>query len=395
MKILAITNLFPNALQPERGVFNRQQFNALAKRSDLRVVAPVPWAPPVLRRLNRRWQLASRVPRLGVVDGIPTSYPRYLVTPKIGRSLSSVWLFASLWRVARQIRQRFAFEVIFATWAFPDVVASSWMAQRLHIPLVSKVHGSDIALAARHPIRRRMIVTALRRSVLVIAVSEALKRQLVADGIEADKVVVIPNGVDLSVFKPIDRRSARQALSLPLERRRVVFVGNLVAVKGLPILIEAMQRLPEDVCLSVVGDGIQRRALEGLVHTRRLAGRVEFVGQQPHPDIALWMNAADCCCLPSLSEGCPNVVVEALACGIPVVATRVGGVPELLRNPACGIVVPPRDPQALAEGLQRSLETQWDLDRIRSEVSLWGWEDNGARVAALLNAACNGREASS
>ena len=390
MKILAVSNLFPNALEPNRGVFNRQQFKALAALGELQVVAPVPWAPPGLRRLRHSWERASRIPAEGTVDGIRTWYPRHVVTPQVGRAWYAWWLFLSLRPAIERIRREFPFEVLLATWAYPDVVAASWVARALRVPLVAKVHGSDLHVYTRAFWRRRMIAAALTRAAGVVAVSSELKDQVVRLGVDPANVHVIPNGVDTAQFTPMDPVTCRTRLGLPERVRRVVFIGNLVPVKGLDTLLDAFAALPDDVALSIVGEGPLREALTSSVEAKRLSGRVTLVGARPHREMPLWLNAADVVCLPSRNEGCPNVVIEALACGRPVVGTRVGGIPELLHRAECGVLVTPNDARTLADGLRRSLMTPWEPRRIREAVAHHGWEATAQQLAGVLAAARNG-----
>jgi glycosyltransferase involved in cell wall biosynthesis len=289
--------------------------------------------------------------------------------------------------VVQDIRQRFPFDRILATWAYPDVFGAVLIARRFRVPLVAKVHGSDINLGVASAWRRGMIVWALRRSAAVVAVSEALKSQLVRLGIAEERIAVIPNGVDAARFTPMDRGEARRAVSLPEGGRRVVFIGHLTDIKGVRVLLDAMARLPADVRLTLVGDGDLRAALEAKAAQPPLRGRVQFAGARPHGEVPLWINAADVCCLPSFSEGCPNAAVEALACGRPVIATSVGGLPELLRRADQGTLVPPGDPAALAQALAQALARRWDPETVKRGISGYGWVENAQRMADLLEQA--------
>lgn len=389
MRALIITNLFPNRVEPNRGVFNAQQFAALARHGDLTVVAPVPWFPKAawLRRLAPKWSRCADVPALETVNGLTVHHPRYVVIPKIARALYGWCFFLGVQRTARRLHREAPCDVILATWAYPDVFGAALVARRLQRPLIAKVHGSDIHLAARTRLRRRMITWALRQSAAVVAVSEALKEALIRFGVEARRIVVIPNGVDRERFHAKDRREARRTLGLAPDGRRVVFVGNLEPVKGPDVLLEAMRRLPPEVSLSLVGDGTLREVLAGMARSAGLEDRVQFAGCRPHGEIPLWLCAADVVCLPSRSEGCPNALLEALACGRPVVATAVGAIPGLLSSGECGLVVPPQQPEALAEALATSLEEPWSPEQIRRAVLSSGWEESAARVAELLRTA--------
>lgn len=388
MKLLIVTNLFPNAVEPGRGVFNQQQFASLPRGWSLTVVAPLPWTP-ILAWLPQpaAWRRLAGIPSQETIGGLTVHHPRYLVVPKAGRWLSGRTFFSGVWPLLKRLHEANRFDAILATWAYPDVCGTALAASRLGLPLVAKVHGSDVHIAERSGWRGRAIRKAMARCVEVVSVSAALKGTLMSFGVPEAKIRVIPNGVDTDRFHPMDRREARMQLSLPLEGRRVVFVGNLVPVKGLPVLLQAMTELPADVTLSLVGDGTQRAELDALIKRLGLVGRATLVGRVPHAAIPLWLNAADLFCLPSVSEGCPNVVIEALACGRPIVASRVGGIPELLQDERCGLLVAPNDPAALAAALRRGLDTSWDPALIRRAVGDRSWAESARRMAAVMQAA--------
>ncbi|MBI3320806.1 MAG: glycosyltransferase family 4 protein [Candidatus Omnitrophica bacterium] len=398
MKLLVITNLFPNALEPNRGLFNKQQILELARRSDVKVIAPVPWCPRS-RALERvtRWSARARVPARERIDGLEVYHPRCVVIPKMGRALYG-WLF--LWGIERTVRDLhrvFPFDRILATWAYPDVWAAAAIAQRMRLPLVAKLHGSDINLLAGGFWRGRMIRSALRRSRRVVAVSEAMKAAVVRLGVREQQVTVIPNGVDPERFRPMDQAACRARLGLSQGERIILFIGHLVPVKGIADLVEAFRACQAKASvhpcsLLLVGDGALREAIRRRITILGLRDRVRLIGPRPHEEIPLWLNAADVLCLPSLHEGCPNVVIEALACGRPVVATAVGGVPELLSDSARGILVPPRDPAALADGLARSLTMHWDTHRIRQAIVERTWRSSAAQLETVLRHAANGHE---
>ena len=389
MRVLIVTNLFPNSREPGRGVFNRQQVAELARGHRVTVIAPVPWVPLGFGRLAAGRRFAS-VPRRETIDGLEVWHPRYLAIPGIGRPLHGVGYFLGIRRTVNAIHRRTPIDVVLATWAYPDVFGAVLAARRIGRPVVAKVHGSDIHLALRLGWRRRAIRWALSHCAAVIAVSESLKQALLALGLEAQRIVVVPNGVDRARFAPMERHAAREALRLRPQGRRIVFVGHLTAVKGLQTLIDAMLQVPGDVRLTLVGEGELAEPLRASAASRGLNGRVEFVGRRPHEEIPLWLNAADVCCLPSLSEGCPNAAVEALACGRPVIASRVGGVPDVVREPACGILVPAGQPQALAQALTAALARPWDAGTIRASIEAWGWAENVERLEAVLQAAAAG-----
>lgn len=387
MKLLILTNLFPNSKQPDRGVFNKQQFLALSRLCPLRVAAPLPWSPGWVR--HPRWNAFADIPAREEIHGITVDHPRHVITPKVGRSFYGRWMFAGIKGCLEDIRREFPFNVILACWAYPDAYAGMLAARHFGVPLLVKVHGSDVNLYARFSGRRKRMVQAFRRSHRVIAVSSALKDEITALGVPSEQIRLVVNGVNTEIFKPVNRDDARREVGIEGEGRWIVFIGNLTPVKGVTHLITALRDLPPDVNLAICGDGELNHTLREQALSLHLQDRVHFIGRVAHTRIPLWMNAADVFCLPSLHEGCPNVVLEALACGTPVVASRVGGVPDLVTDPALGVLVPPADSPALAAGLQEVLGRGRGTDgRIAlPPAARRSWDDSAAEIYAELCAA--------
>jgi teichuronic acid biosynthesis glycosyltransferase TuaC len=235
------------------------------------------------------------------------------------------------------------------------------VARRLGLPVVIGATGSDVRCIP-DPWTRRLVKATLREADFVVAKSGQLREEVLRLGAAPGKVAAIRNGCDGTVFHPGDRAAARRALGVGQGTRLIVFTGRLVAVKGVQELIAALGQLRgagQPVELALIGDGPLEASLRRRCEKEGLAGAVRFLGALSQREVARWLTAADVFCLPSYSEGCPNVVLEALACGRPVVATQVGGVPEIT-SPRCAILVPPADAGALAAALRRALDTHWD-----------------------------------
>ena len=349
MRILAITNLYPNPFHPQRATFNREQFRALAREHELRVIAPIAWTDELAARRSGCPPLPSG--RRLEVDGIPVEYPRFWLIPRVLRGLQGRcfrWsIRGAFWRSVRSFRP----DIVFATWAYPDGWAVTDLAREARLPVVLKVHGSDVLQMDQYPGRRRGTIEALRRADRVVAVSRDLAQKVVTLGASEDRVRLIYNGVDDGVFFPGDRSAARARLGLDSARPLILFVGNLLAVKAPDLLIEAAGQLTDrgiDFQLHVIGKGPLRDTLERQAVDRAVP--TIFHGTVAHACLPDWFRAANLLVLPSRSEGVPNVLLEAAACGTPFVATRVGGVMEVA-DLGANRLVPPEDPVALADAI--------------------------------------------
>jgi len=247
------------------------------------------------------------------------------------------------------------------------------------------VLGSDVNDLPRRPALRWQILRGLRRASRVVSVSEALRDETARIGVPRERIVVAHNGVDGEIFRIRDRDEARAALGLSGKGPLIGYVGNLAAEKGADVLVEAMGALARRgraADLAVIGAGALEPALRARVAALGIEGRVRFLGRRVHDEVPRWISASDVLCLPSRREGCPNVVLEALASGRPVVASAVGGVPELLRTDN-GILVPPERPDALADALCRALDRAWDAAALRGTVPSLSW-DAVARIYRRL-----------
>ena len=380
MKVLLFTNLFPSRLEPTRGLFNLHRFRALANHCSVRVVAPV----PVWQRIKRPGEVL-RVPS-GIHEGLYASYPTYWAIPRLKPDWQAASMFHSVRSHIRSIREDFAFDVVLGAFAYPDAVAAESLAADVGCPFVALVMGSDMNVLATRPSLRNLIRDSLRRAHSVIAVSSALKDRVIELGIPAGRIVVQPNGVDGQRFTIRDKRESRRLLGVRENGPLACFIGNVVSEKGPDVLVDAISQrggAMQSINVAIIGDGDLKDKLKAKVDQLGLSMSVRFLGRQAPETIPLWLAAADLLCLPSRREGCPNVVLEALAAGRPVVASRVGGVPELL-NDQNGIMVPPENAPALAAGIAAALERPWNAVQLRASVPSLSWEDSGETFYHVL-----------
>jgi teichuronic acid biosynthesis glycosyltransferase TuaC len=381
MHLVVYSSQFPTPGDPNGGVFTLQLAQALRRSVDVTVVCPIPWRPAAgwpFGGMASRWY--AGVPRTMQYGDLPVHYPRYWHLPWISGPLQPSLQAAAAGAVLRQVGRARTIDCINGHFVFPDGVAATRLAHRLDVPVLLTALGSDLNVYVRYRLRRPQILWALRNADAVSGVSRALVERIVDLGVDSKKVRWIPNGVDSARFFPADARSAsgpREEIGLSGYAKVLVFVGRLHPVKGLNHLLAALRALRSTGRLGfatiVVGDGDSRSELERYVRDNSLSDAVRFLGEVPHRDVPRWLQAADAFCLPSLMEGMPNVILEAQACGLPVVASRVGGIPDMVASGA-GILVDPGRPDALAEALDSAMRADWDRDRIANAARLQSWD---------------------
>lgn len=312
-----------------------------------------------------------------MVEGMKVRHPRALYVPVVGAPLAVPLYTASVAPLVDAYRNRC--DVLLASWIYPDGCSAIRLAAKLGVPCVLKAHGSDVNLIAQRLDVRPIVRAHLPRASAVVAPSKALVAALVDLGSPPSHTHHLPNGIDPNVFYPRGRHAAREKLALSRDERLIVFVGRVTREKGVFELLRAHGNL-EDTTLAVIGDGPLRPVVDEAI---RRGARVVAPGPQPHDRIADWMAAADVVALPSWSEGTPNVVLEALALGRPVVATTVGGIPDVVTENRSGYLVPPRDAEALENALRRALVRSWDPNEIAA-LGPRSWHDSAALLERIL-----------
>jgi teichuronic acid biosynthesis glycosyltransferase TuaC len=387
LRVLVITKIFPNAAEPMAAAFNRQQIAALSKRASVEILATIPWFPGagLLGERSSAGALA-RVPRRDVVHGMAVRHPRTLFVPRVGHGLWAPLYAASLAPIA--IGYRGKVDVVFGTWAYPDGVASVALARLIGVPAVVKLHGSDMNVIAELPGPKRILQLMLPRAQRVIAVSRGLADKAREVGVPDDRLRIVMNGVDGDLFKPRDRKESRAKLGLPADARVVLYVGNLKEVKGILDLVPAFDRIATanpDVHLAIVGDGPLRSTIDALAS--RWRGRVTVAGARPLDEIPVWMGACDILTLPSWAEGTPNVLLEVGMAGRRVVATTVGGIPDVINDPRLGVLVPPHDPDTLGRAIAEAAHAYYDPDALATLGARGGWDESAASLLGVLEEA--------
>ncbi|KKH16921.1 glycosyltransferase family 4 protein [Methanosarcina mazei] len=363
--ILIVSHLIPNNIEQNSGTFVFDQVMMLSKFTTIKVIAPVVWFP--FSKFTKKWGKLRNVKRKRSYGNLEVYYPRYLAIPnRVSATLASFLYFISVFMEALNIKRRFKFDIIHAHFAYPDGASSVLLSQIFKKPVILTVHGSDINEFPKRKALRHLIVYTLNHVSHVIAVSESLKQNIIKLGIDESKITVIPNGYDPTMFKIIDKEKCRIKLNIPQNKKIILFIGNLVDVKGINYLIEAMAKIREhdnEILLIIIGEGDRKDKFKLLTQNYNLETYIKFVGPQKHDEIPLWFNACDLFVLPSVNEGFGIVLIEAAACGKPVVASNVGGIPEA-SNPIARKLVPPKDPDALAISILEMLSSNFDPAKI-------------------------------
>lgn len=377
MKILTFSTLFPNSEKPGHGIFVETRLRHLVAsgRVEARVVAPVPWFPLTHERFGNYAKMA-RAPREEIRHGIPVSHPRYPVLPKVGMNVAPVFLAQAVKpAIGRMIDEGFDFDLIDAHYFYPDGVAAAMLGRYFNKPVVITARGSDITLFPGYRLPRRMILWAAQQAAGIITVCNALRDEVISLGVDPQRVVSLRNGVDLELFRPTERT--------PDQPFTLVTVGHLVPVKAQELIVGALPLLP-GVRLVVAGDGPNRGMLEDLARKLGVRDRVDFLGAVPQAQLRAHYGAADAMVLASSREGWANVLLESMACGTPVVASRVWGTPEVVAAPEAGVLMAERTPQGVADAVNALRANYPERAATRRYAERFSWDDTTAGQIRLF-----------
>jgi len=372
MNILSFTTLYPNADQPILGVFveNRLRHLAESGRVSLTVVAPVPWFPFTSKAFGN-YAAYAKVPEREVRYGIEIFHPRYKVIPKVGMNIAPALLYRGARTIVRRLAKERGIQLIDAHYFYPDGVAAAKLAGELGLPLTITARGTDLNLIPQFELPRRQIEHAARMADAIITVCDALQKPLLEMGIDPGKITTLRNGVDLELFRPLDRMAARNRWGA--DGRTIVSVGGLIERKGHHLTIEALKSVP-NASLLIAGEGEERPALERQITALGLTGRVRLLGQVPHDSLPSLYSAADALVLASSREGWANVLLEAMACGTPVVATDVWGTGEVVAAPEAGVLVKDRSAIGIAAGLKALFDHPPERTATRAYAEGFSWD---------------------
>ncbi|NUU01807.1 glycosyltransferase family 4 protein [Herbaspirillum robiniae] len=384
MKLLTFSTLFPNHERPGHGIFVETRLRHLVASGEVesRVVAPVPWFPLRHARFGSYGRFA-RVPAAEVRSGIQVLHPRYLLLPKVGMTPAPLLMARAMKPVLRKlIDEGFDFDAIDAHYFYPDGVAAMMLGKYFRKPVVITARGSDITLLPGYKWPGRMIRWAADNAAGVITVCAALREELLALGADPAKVVSLRNGVDLELFRPpLDRAALRKQLQM--DGLTLLSVGNLVPVKGHELTIAALTELKEATLL-IAGSGPELARLQALADQLQVAGRVRFLGPLPQATLRDYYGAADVMVLSSSREGWANVLLESMACGTPVAASKVWGTPEVVAHTDAGVLMQERSAAGIAAAVRALLAAGPERAATRRYAEGFSWDDTTAGQLRLF-----------
>lgn len=396
MHVLSIATLFPNPVKPSFGIFIGNQMRAVVACGavDLTVVSPI-GVPPWPLSQREPYVRLKEIPEASDAVGLRVHYPKFTLLPRIGGDTNPARIARAILPLVRQLHAERPFDVVDAQFFFPDGPAAAIIARELDLPLTIKSRGADIHFWGKRPRALAQMLKAAHQAVGLLAVSEALKTDMIALGMPAERIRVHYTGLDRERFHPIERGAARALVSampnleIPHEGPLIVTPGALIPRKGQGLVIEALTRLPL-ARLALAGTGEDEARLKALAARLGVSDRVHFLGLVNHDVLPHVLCAADVLVLPSTSEGLANVWVEGLACGTPIVIPDIGGAREIVSDRTAGRLVE-RAPNAIAEAVADILADPSSQADVAENVSRFSWGRNADAIVHFWTDVVDGK----
>jgi teichuronic acid biosynthesis glycosyltransferase TuaC len=381
MRILTLSTLFPNQAQPNFGIFVERQTAGLAARNgvDATVVNPIGLPPWPLSK-SAQYAALSALPEQEEWRGLNVHRPRFTLIPKFGGPYNPAMIARAVLPIVKRLHAEKPFDLIDAEFFYPDGPAAMRLSEALGIPFTIKARGADIHHWGGAKGCAAQIVAASHKASGLLAVSSALKADMAVLGMDPEKIMVHYTGLDPKRFAPRDRTAEKAKLGI--SGPAVLCVGALIPRKNQALLIRALTQLP-DVTLMLAGQGASEAEYRALAQQSGVQARVRFMGNVPHDDLPSLFAAADVMALVSKSEGLANAWVEALACGTPVVASNVGGAPELLRSPDAGRIVE-TNVSAITDAIRHLIDNPIPTSQVAAQVAHFSWDNNAANLEAFF-----------
>lgn len=376
--LLVVTTIFPNPKNMALGSYNREIVAELSELFDIDVIVPIPWFKGDSSGAYESWRLR----------GAMVHHPVYFYPPRCFFSTHDYFYYFSIWHLIKRLTLQKKYSAVLGLWLYPDGMVAKKIAHKLSIPYYVKVLGSDVnRLCMQHQLYTKSM-DVIRHASKVFCVSNGLRKKLESLGASSENLLVIYNGINKTVFSPCSIQAARQSLSLPTEHGIVLFVGNLKREKGLYELLCAFNNVinsPNNAGtrLFIIGEGAFEPTLREYAISKGISDAVMFLGRKTPSEVALWMNATSLLCLPSYSEGMPNVVLEALSCNTPVVATSIDGITELACQDDRITLVPPKEIDMLSDAL---ISVLGKSSKSSGGLAINSWADFASSVYHVIGA---------
>ena len=376
-KILVITFSFPTKVNQTGGIFILNQLVYLKNSYDIKVIAPYPYVPPF--KFLRSYKF-SKIPFKEKINGMEVYKPKYLMLPRNNLTFKVINIlliiesfFSSITskNILDKLYKRWDFDIIHVHGLVPDGIVALKYKKNYNKPLVTTLHGEDVTKYSKKLFLKSLSKIVLKGCDKIICVSKSLRYEVYKTNLSKKQIEVIPSGYNVKRFRPLDIKKCRKLLNLPQDKKIILFVGHLVERKGIVYLIKALKILSKknnNFLCCIIGTGVLEKELKYEISKLQIENKVIFAGQKTPDEIPLWVNACDILVLPSLNEGLPNVISEALACGKPVVATKIAGIPEIV-NKDVGYLVKPKNKNDLAEKISLALNKKWDRKKLIKRAS--------------------------
>lgn len=368
--ILVLSSLFPSGAAPSNGLFIRERMFRVARHANLTVISPVPWFPgqQLLRIFKKNYR--PQPEKVEIQQGITVYFPRFFSFPWILRNLDAFMMYLCCLSLVRRLKNERNIEIIDSHFTYPDGLAATWLARKTGLKSVITLRGTEIP-HSKIPGRKKQLLKAWNQADRLFSVSDSLRQHAIALGADASKFTVIGNGIDTEKFKPIEKSDAKKRLCIDADTKVLITVGGLVERKGFHRVIACLPHLlkkhPKLVYLIIGGtnaEGNYKSQICALTEELAVTNHVRFLGTLKPEKLSLPLSAADVFVLSSSNEGWANVILEAMACGTPVIASDVGGNAEVVNSEELGYIVPYGDHPKLLEAIQRALLCDWNVTTL-------------------------------
>ncbi len=385
--ILVVSSLFPSQQQSGAGLFIRERMFRVGQHLPLTVVSPVPWFPfqGLLRKFYPNYRPVK--PYNETMLGIEVYRPRFCSVPMLFRHWDGFFMAVSIGFLVRRLKSQGKVDILDAHFAYPDGYAASLVGQWFNLPVTITLRGTEVGHSKQAKLRPRLL-TALQRADHVFAVADSLKQHMINLGADGNKITVVGNGVDTDLFYAIESQQARVIYQLPNNAKVLISVGGLTERKGFHRVIacfpELLKTYPNLHYLVVGGaspEGDWDAKLKALVTELSLENHVHFLGFIAPNQLYQALSAADVFVLSTRNEGWANVFLEAMACGLPVVTTDVGGNAEVVNHESLGRIVTFEDHAQLVQAIKQALAKDWDKQAIIQYAKHNSWQ---SRIELLL-----------